>query len=68
MLSVDYSVFFTMVDQNHGSTLTLIVNLVVPPPIDIFIGATGGGDADGGGENVGEVGVVMVRPAASADG
>ena len=45
-----------------------MVNLVVPPPIEIFIGAIVGGDAVGGGENGGDVGVLMLKPAASADG
>ena len=48
--------------------VTFMVNLVVPPPIDIFIGAKAGGDEVGGGENGGDVGVLIVRPAASAEG
>ena len=45
-----------------------MVNFVVPPPMDIFTGATVGGDDVGGGENGGDARVVIVNPAASADG
>ena len=45
-----------------------MVNFVVPLPIDIFIGANAGGEEVGGGEKGGDLGVLMVKPAASADG